>query len=349
MWSGLLRWVRRPQYRPGMADPQVLPWLLDADPALRWPVERDLADAPAEVWRATRDRVPHEGFGAALLARQDPDGQWAGGAFFPAADHPARDPAVETGHGPDGIGQPWIATTWSLTTLREWGVPASALRPGTGDLLAAHSRWEYDDLPYWDGEVDVCINAMTLLNGVWLGRDMSALAAWFPAHQLADGGWNCDWVEGSVRGSFHSTLNAIRGLFGYEQLVGPDPGLRESRRRGEEYLLQRHLLRRLTTGRPVADWVDHYAYPFRSYYSVLRALDHFRSVGIADGTPPDPRMAEAVALVRAARGDDGRWIRRMTYPGQIWFDVDDPVGRPSRGLTTTALRVLRWWDAASAR
>lgn len=331
-----------------MAGPQVSSWLLDSDPALRWRVERDLADAPADVWQATRSRVPREGYGAALLARQDPDGQWAGGAFFPAADHPARDPEAEKDHSGGGIGQPWIATTWSLTTLREWGVPASALRPGTGDLIAANSRWEYDDLPYWDGEVDVCINAMTLLNGVWLGRDMRALAGWFPEHQMADGGWNCDWVEGSVRGSFHSTLNAIRGLLGYEHLVGPDPVLRESRRRGEEYLLERHLTRRLTTGETVAGWVDHYAYPFRSAYSVLRALDHFRPAAQFDGGGPDRRLAEAVALVRAAQGADGRWVRRTTYPGQVWFDVDDPVGQPSRGLTFHALRVLRWWDDASA-
>ena len=327
-------------------DSDVHGWLLDSDPALRWQVERDLAGAPTEVWRATRARVPHEGFGAALLARQDPDGQWAGGAFFPAADHPAVDPDAPTQF--DSIGQPWIATTWSLTTLREWGVPASALRPGTGDLIATNSRWEYENLPYWGGETDVCINAMTLLNGVWLGRDMSVLAGWFPAHQMADGGWNCEWVEGSQRSSFHSTLNGIRGLLGYEQLTGPDAALRDSRRRGEEYLLARTLTRRLTTGETVADWVDHYAFPFRAYYSVLRALDHFRHAALFDGVTPDPRLAEAVELVRAAGGADGRWIRRMTYPGQVWFDVDDPVGQPSRWLTFDALRVLRWWDGASA-
>ncbi len=326
----------------------MLGWLLESDPALRWQVERDLADEPPPVWQATRARVPREGFGAALLARQEPDGQWAGGAFFPAPDHPARDREAAKAFAEGGMGQPFIATTWSLTTLREWGVPASALLPGTGDLLAANSRWEYDDLPYWDGEVDVCINAMTLLNGVWLGRDMSALAAWFPAHQMADGGWNCDWVEGSTRSSFHSTLNGIRGLLGYEQLTGPDAGLRESRHRGEKYLLERTLTRRLTTGETVADFVDHYAFPFRAYYSVLRALDHVRAAARSDGVEPDPRLAEAVALVRAAGGADGRWVRRMTSPGQVWFDVDDPVGQPSRWLTFFALRVLRWWDGSSA-
>ena len=62
----------------------------------------------------------------------------------------------------------------------------------TADHLAANSRWEYDDLPYWGGEVDCCINSWTLANGVWLGADVTGIAAWFLEHQLADGGWNCE-------------------------------------------------------------------------------------------------------------------------------------------------------------
>jgi hypothetical protein len=187
--------------------PELLTWLLDADPALRWQVERDLAGAPEDVWRATRARVATEGFGARLLAQQDPDGQWAGGAFFPA------------GFQGDEEGQPWTATTWSLTSLRDWGLDAAALA-GTAGKLAANSRWEYEDLPYWDGEVDCCINSWTLANGVWLGVDVSGIAQWFVDHRLPDGGWNCEWVEGSTCSSFHSTLNSLKGLLYYETATG---------------------------------------------------------------------------------------------------------------------------------
>jgi hypothetical protein len=107
-------------------------WLLDSDPALRWQVERDLAGAPEETWTATRARVATEGLGARLLALQDPDGQWAGGAFFP---HDASS-------GEDG--QPWTATTWSLNALREWGLDATALGAFAGrmpeDVAAAQLR-----------------------------------------------------------------------------------------------------------------------------------------------------------------------------------------------------------------
>ncbi|TXR52556.1 squalene cyclase [Quadrisphaera setariae] len=322
-----------------MTDDEVLTWLLDSDPALRWQVQRDLAGEPADVWEATRERTATEGFGSRLLALQDHDGQWAGGAYFPRE--------VREGTFPEEPGQPYTATTWSLNQLRGWGVPAAALRPRTAELLA-EVRWEYEDLPYWGGEVDVCINAFTLANGAWLGADVSAVEAWFPAHQLEDGGWNCEWVEGSTRSSFHSTLNAVVGLLDHEQRTGGSDVLRAARHRGEEYLLQRHLLRRFSTGEPHGPWATHFAYPFRWTYSALRAADHVRAASLHDGRAPDPRLVEAVALVRGAREEDGTWHQQLRHEGRVWFDVDGGVGEPSRWLTFHALRLLRWWDGAGA-
>jgi hypothetical protein len=318
-------------------DPTLLDWLLDTDPALRWQVERDLAGAPPEVWQATRARVATEGYGAELLARQDPDGQWDGGAFFPA-QHDFQ--------GPAEAGQPWTATTWSLNSLREWGVDAAVLA-GTADRLAAHSRWEYDDLPYWGGEVDCCINGFTLANGGWLGADVTGLAAWFPAHQQADGGWNCAWVEGSTRSSFHSTLNALKGLLDYEIRTGVSDALRTARRQGEEYLLERRLLHKLSTGELVGWWATTFVHPFRWFYSALKAVDYFREAALHDGVPPDPRLAEAIEVVRAARTPEGWWTQDRRHPGKVWFEVDVPADEPSPWLTFYGTRVLAWWDAAA--
>lgn len=321
-------------------SPTVRDWLLDSDPALRWQVERDLLGAPPARWQATRARVTEEGYGARLLAEQDPDGQWAGGSFFPAGFFDSDEP--------NQPGQPWIATTWVLRDLREWGADAAALSD-TAARLDANSRWDYDDLPYWGGEVDVCINAYTLATGAWLGADVAALAVWFPEHQLADGGWNCEAEEGdSVRSSFHSTLNALRGLLQYEQLTA-DTSLRDARRRGEEYLLTRRLLYRASTGERVGPFVDRFVYPNRHRYSALVALDYFREAALHDGIAPDPRLADAVEVVRAARQPDGRWLQTTPLAGRTWFDVDVPEGEPSKWLTLFASRVLDWWDAASPR
>lgn len=317
-------------------DPSLATWMRATDPALRWQVERDLLGEPEEVWRATRAQTAREGFGARLLSLQDDDGQWAGGAFFPRG---WEEPEVRTG-------QPWTATTWSLNALREWGLDAAALGD-TAERLERDSRWEYDDLPYWDGEVDCCINASTLANGTWLGADVDGLVQWFADHQMEDGGWNCAWEwDGSTVSSFHSTLNSLEGLL-YRQRHGPtDARLRELRRGGEEYLLERRLLHRLTTGEQVGPWVAEFGYPFRARYSALRALDYLRRAAQLDGTDPDPRAEEAVELVRGRRGPDGTWTQDVRHEGEVWFEVDVPVGRSSPWLTLYGTRVLTWWDGA---
>lgn len=317
-----------------MLDAALTGWLLEADVSLRWQVERDLLGLEEQTWAATRARVASEGFGARLLALQDTDGQWAGGAYFPA--------------GFDGSepGQPWTATTWTLNALREWGLDAVALADTAGKL-ATSSRWEYKQLPYWGGEADCCVNSWTLSNGLWLGADVDALVDWFLAQRLSDGGWNCEWAEGSTRSSFHSTLNSLKGLFDYRRMTGDAERVNAARRSGEEYLLARGLHRQLSTGETVADWALHFTYPFRWSYSVLNAADYFRAASLADGTAPDPRLREGIELIRSARQSDGTWHQGQPHPGRVWFEVDAPAGQPSKWLTFLAIRVLHWWDGAS--
>ena len=330
-----MRDVAGREYCAGMTmTARTADWLLESDPALRWQVERDLRGAPDAVWQATRARVATEGLGAALLARQDPDGQWAGGAHFPAGyfDSPeAQQPE-----------QPWTATSWSLSQLREWGLDARHLA-GTADKLRS-AHWEYEDLPYWHGEVDCCINAWTLANGLWLGADVDGIVQWFLDHQLPDGGWNCEWVEGARVSSFHSTLNALIGLLDYQVMTGDADRVRGARRRGEEYLLSRGLFRRRRDGEPFDVRALSLAHPRRWFYNILAAADYFRAASAADGTEQDPRMGEAIDAIRAERQDDGTWLQGHRLPGRVWFHQDAPPGEPSKWVTLSALRVLAWWD-----
>jgi len=323
-----------------MVTEALVGWLRASDPALRWQVERDLVGEPPEVWQTTRARIATEGFGARLLALQDPDAQWAGGAFFPA-DFDF--------HGPEAAedaGQPWTATTWTLNSLREWGLDPAVLRERrTAEQLGEHCRWEYNNLPYWGGEVDCCINAWTVANGVWLGADITGIVDWFLEHRLPDGGWNCEWTEGSERSSFHSTLNSLSGLLAYDVATGGTNATHAARRSGEEYLLQRRLIRRLSTGEQVAPWVDRFAYPFRWSYNVLNAAEYFRQASLLDGATPDPRMADGIELIRAARRPDGTWRQACPHLGRVWFEVDAPAGEPSKWLTLFGTRVLAWWDS----
>lgn len=314
----------------------VTDWLLDADPALRWQVLRDLLDAPEEAWSAERVRVETEGWGARLLALADADGQWAGAAFWPSG-FTEEDWRRE--------GQPWTATSFSLDLLREFGLPPdcpSARRAVA--LVGRNSRWEEGDQPFWEGEVEECINARAVTTGVYFGVDMAPVVDRLVGEQLADGGWNCERARGSVRASFDTTINVLEALLAFERATGGTPGSRAARRAGEEYLLARSLFRRLSTGEPAAGRYLVPTHPSRWEYDVLRGLDHFWLADALDGDRRDPRLAEAVGVVRSRRGADGRWALERTARGRVWFAVDDGVGRPSRWVTLRALRVLRWWD-----
>lgn len=314
-------------------------WLFDSDPALRWQVERDVLHKPPEVWEATQATVGTDGFGARLLERQDLDGQWAGGSFFPADFDFTGAEATEEG------AQPWTTTTWTLNSLREWGLNPAVLRERhTVALLAVNSRWDYEDRRYWEGEVDCCINAWTVANGSWLGADIESIVGWLLDHQMDEGGWNCEWVAGSTRSSFHSTLNSLKGLLAYDVSTGGTDATIAARRRGEDYLLRRGLIRRMSTAEPVAPWIYRFEYPIRWRYTVLNAADYFRQATLFDGTLPDPRMFDAIGVIQAAQQPDGSWLQDGRQPGRVWFEVDAPAGRPSKWLTLFGLRVLDWWS-----
>lgn len=297
---------------------------------------RDLLGATEAEWSAERARVEHEGWGARLLAMQDDTGTWAGGSCFPG------DFSHELF---EAEGQPWTATMNALSDLRLMGVdPSSKRLQRTVVLLREHGRWEYDGLPYWGGEVEECINGRTVADGVYLGVDMSELVQRLLGERQPDGGWNCERANGSARSSFHSTICVLEGLLELERAGVGTPDSRHALDAGGEFLLQRNLFRRLSTGE-VAD-PDFLAMglPYRWYYTVLRGLDHFRGVGVALGRPPDERLADAVELVRGQVRSDDRWVLGWQPRGRVWFEME-PVGEPSRWVTLVARRCLAWWDA----
>jgi len=313
----------------------ILDWLLDSDPAIRWQVLRDLVHAPAEAVAAERARVATEGWGARLLALQGDDGQWAGGACFPARSF--RDPGE--------IGQPWISTLPTLQLLHDFGIDPSAdqVRRAVA-LLRDHCRWEHAGQPFFSGEVEPCINGRTVTLGVYFGQDVDAVVARLVGEQLDDGGWNCEAENGSVRSSFATTINVLEGLLAHERATGGFPESVAARRRGEEYLLERKLFRRKSTGEVVnSAWLQ-FSFPVRWHYDVLRGLEYFRSAG---DVPADSRMDEAIRWLRFKQQSDGTWLLENTHPGKIHFELEDGDNRPSRWNTLRALRVLSWYEKAS--
>lgn len=172
--------------------------------------------------------------------------------------------------------------------------------------------------------------------GAYFGQDVEGVVARLLGAQLDDGGWNCETARGPTRSSFGTTINVLEGLLEHEHATGGSPGAVEARRRGEEYLLERGLLRRKSTGELIdLAWLQ-FSFPTRWHYDVLRGLGYFRAVG----DPPDDRIAEAIKVLRSKRQPDSTWLLGNTHPGRVHFAMEAGDGRPSRWNTLRALRVL---------
>lgn len=313
----------------------ILEWLLDSDPAIRWQVFRDLVHAPEEIFAAERARTAIEGWGARLLALQDEDGQWAGGACFPARSFNWRE---------ENQGQPWISTLPTLQLLHDFGIDPSSERIRRAvEMVRDHCRWEHAGQPFFSGEVEPCINGRTVTLGIYFGQNMDGLVVRLLGEQLEDGGWNCEVENGSVRSSFATTINVLEGLLAHERATGGFSESIAARHRGQEYLLERRLFRRKSTGEVVnPSWLQ-FSFPTRWHYDVLRALEYFRSVG----NPPDSRVDEAIHLVRSKQQPGGTWLLENTHAGKVQFELEEGDNEPSRWNTLRALRVLNWYDKSA--
>ncbi len=320
-----------PPTRPApQPEGSVIQWLLDSDPSIRWQTMRDLTGAPAAKVAAERARVATDGVGAQLLALQGADGRWGGAAW---------------NHG-------WNSTMHVLMLLRDLGLdPASDQARRAVGLVRDRVTWkgcgpqECDDNPFFAGEVEPCINGQVATVGAYFGQDVQGLVDRLLGEQLPDGGWNCEATNGSTRSSFHTTICVLEALLEYEQTSGSSPVVTEARLRGQEYLVERRLFRRRSTGEvikdrksPDADWTR-FAFPTWWHYDVLRGLEYLRRAGVA----PDERVTEAINLVESKRDRDGRWLLEVRYPGKMPVEIDESEGQPSRWNTLRALRVLDWY------
>jgi len=322
--------INPPNQEPPQPDEAVIEWLLDSDPSIRWQVLQDLIGAPAEQVAAERERVASQGWGAQLLAQQGADGSWGGVAW----------------------NRGWNSTMHVLMLLREMGLdPASDQAQRAVGLVRERVTWQgwaaYEGNPFFVGEVEPCINGQVGAVGAYFGQDVHAIIVRLLAEQLSDGGWNCEAENGATRSSFNTTICVLEALLEYEKMAGPSLELTGARLRGQEYLLERRLFRRRSTGEVIErdrkgnTVFTQFAFPTWWHYDVLRGLEYLRRAGVT----PDERLAEAIELVASKRDGDGRWLLETCYPGVMPVELDEAQGRPSRWITLRALRVLKWYSA----
>jgi hypothetical protein len=312
---------------------------MDSDPSIRWQVMQDLLHASADKVTSEQAKVATEGWGATILANQSENGTWNPDHRFPE-----------------------MATLRSLSLLCDMGLdPRSEQAKHAIARVQSNVRWlmkiseeelpKDEDISWWRnpffvGEVEPCINGRVLRVGAYFGMDMQALVDRLLGEQMADGGWNCEQEAGSKRGSFHTTINVLEGLLEFEQSTRKSPDVSAALERGHEYLLQRHLFRRLSTGEPIKEglkdthnWTQ-FSYPVGWRYDILRGLDYLCKAEVV----LDPRMAEAIEVVKSKRDRKGRWPLDIRYEEELVAELDVEEGQPSYWNTLRSMRVLVWYS-----
>jgi hypothetical protein len=294
-------------------------------------VLRDLVGAADRTADRERRKVARDGWGARLLARQDPEGTWAGGL---SSDGGLYSPK-------------WISTTYTMLLLRDFGLPRSNRRARKACALLLDRGFQRDGGINYGRRVqsETCITGMVLsiLPSFEYDDDrLDTLAEHLLERQMPDGGWNCQRPYGATHGSVHTTISVLEGLRLYEVHRGRNlRAVRLAQGRGREFLMVHRLFRSHRTGEIIKPIFLRFSFPPRWHYDILRALDHFQAVRAAR----DRRLAEAIEILRRARRKDGRWPLQNRYEGRTYFELER-VGAASRWNTLRALRVLKWWEDA---
>jgi hypothetical protein len=295
-------------------------------------VLRDLTHAPDEEVADERAKVATEGWGAHVLAGQGANGYWGAGTPNPE----------------------WVSLQ-SLLLLRDMGLgPTSAAARRAVALVGDNVTWQgvlpqdaaWHGKPLFAGEVEPCINGRVVAVGSYFGEDTRGIVDRLLGEQLADGGWNCERERGSTRGSFHTTICVLEGLLEHERATGGSTAVTAARERGQEYLLERRLLRSRSTGDVLDPAWTRFSFPTGYHYDVLRGLEYLRSAGMKPERP-DARLAEVIELVASKRDADGRWALENVHPDELDAEPGTAEGQPSRWITLRALRVLDWYTASA--
>ena len=312
-----------------------LPWLLDADPALRWQAMRDLTNASPTAIAEERAGVPRQGLGAAILSG------------------PGSERLLEPPRYSSLVADPLHLASSALTGVDPTD-PAieSAIARLEGSLRWSNQpNWELRPAelggdPFFAGEVEPCINGGVLALGAYFGRPTESLARRLLSQQLPDGGWNCE-APRTTRSSFHTTICVLEGLLQFERAVGPAapiaPAIASARSRGEEYLLQRALFAGSLPAK--SSTRSSSPSPFRRATTTTSSAPSTTSAILRDSTPPlDPRLDEAISILESKRQPNGRWLLDAAYTEAIALPIGESPGQPSRWNTLRALRVLRWYE-----
>jgi hypothetical protein len=300
-------------------DSQILDWLLEGDPVIRWQVMRDLLEEPEAVWRSEQSKLPDYGWGAEFLHRQLPDGSWPKGR--------------------------WTDTIWTLLLLLDCGVPTQLERlQKAADLQISNllPPGRSVELRVLKERLDLChVGFWLRIGSAFLPDDqrLQAMAEVIFELQMADGGWNCRIrnYPNTTHSSFHTTFNILEGLREAAAARAVEQARFDAAEaRALEFMLAHRMYKSDKTGAVISENMTRLTFPSYWHYTMLRGLDYLRTTRYAG----DPRLEDAIALLKSRQKPNGRWPVEKRIPGITFFDMEKP-GSDSRWNTLRALRILK--------
>ncbi len=305
---------------PLTAEDEIVAWLLDGDVSIQYQVRRDLlgSDEPE-----LRQRIAGEGWGARFLSQQKEGGHWGDGYYR----------------------LKWISTHYTVLDLKNLGIDPDqpAIRETLAKVLNEHKGSDGGINPAVTiPESDICLNGMFLNFASYFkmpGAQLESIVDFILAQQMPDGGFNCNFNrQGAVHSSLHSTLSLLEGFLEYRRngYLYRLAELDEIAVNAREFILQHRLYKSDKTGEIINKRFLMLTYPSRWFYDILRALDYFQSAGI----PYDPRMGDALDVLRKKRRNDGTWPVQAPHSGKVHFQMEE-TGKPSRWNTLRAMRVMK--------
>lgn len=310
-----------------MNKQKLIDWLLEGDIAIQYQVHRDLLSDERDILRY---RISEEGWGLQFLSKQNSDGHWGKKFYQPK----------------------WISTHYTLLDLRNLCIhPINTKISKTINMILSNEKGNDGGiLPIGAYQIcDVCVNGMFLNYASYFKSDIEKLESiidFILSQRLADGGFNCEYNsrKGVVHSSVHSTISVLEGITEFEK-NGYDYRLEElleAKQSSIEFILHHQLFRSHRTGATINSSFLKLPYPSRWYYDNLRALDYLQY----SNTEHDERMQPAIDILLQKRNKDNTWKLNAKYPGKVHFDME-MAGKPSRGNTLRALRVLKHFSIES--
>jgi len=306
---------------------KIISWLLQGDVTIQYQTHRDLLESEAKVLNSLKNRIQFEGWGKEFLN--------------------GRHIKINPGRG---FYQPKLINThYMLLDLKN-----NCISPDIKEIKDTLSAvFKHEKGP--DGAInpsnvikqsDVCINGMVLNYASYFGvreLNLHSIVDFILSQHMNDGGFNC-WLnrKGATHSSLHSTISVIEGILeyaknGYKYRLSE---LQEVEIQSREFILQHRLFKSDKTGEIIDNRMLMLCYPTRWRYDVLRALDYFRNADV----PYDPRMEEAIEVIKKHQSSDGTWPLQVKNSEEIFFDIEE-VGKPSRWNTLRALRILKYFNA----